>query len=70
MTEHLRNDFTRDFIVLQGYCHCMTAYIAVQMVVDAEFFGQRFQIFLIFDVTASDVVVELLARIAGAGNDR
>lgn len=57
MTEHLRNDFARDFIVLQGHCHCMTAYIAGQMIIDAEFFGQRFQIFLIFGVTASDVVV-------------
>ena len=57
MTEHLRNDFTRDFIVLQGHCHCMTAYIAGQMIIDTEFFGQRFQIFLIFGVTASDVVV-------------
>ena len=37
--------------------HCMTAHIACQMIVDAEFFGQRFQIFLIFGVTASDMVV-------------
>lgn len=57
MAEHLRYDFARDFIVLQGHCHCMTAYTAGQMIVDTEFFDQRFQIFLIFGVTASDVVV-------------
>ena len=48
----------------------MAGNVARQMEIDSEFLGELAQIFLVLAVTGSDVHVEPLARITGAGDDR
>lgn len=48
----------------------MAGDVARQVEIDSEFLGEQAQVFLVLAVTGSNVHVEPLARIAGAGDDR
>ena len=48
----------------------MAGDVARQVEINSELLGEQAQVFLILAVTGSNVHVEPLARIAGAGDDR
>lgn len=57
-------------VALQGHGRRMAGNVARQVEIDSEFLGEQAQVFLVFAVTGSNVHVEPLSRIAGAGDDR